>query len=351
VERASSGPGILGVVLVVVVLGAVHEVALAQDEVGGGAAGRRRRVPDEHAMVGRVCDDEPAAAGRHGLGLVHARGRAGGGVLTEVALPQDEIGRLRELSFRQVGEGTGRSTDIDRFDTYYIHLFVWDRPNAKIVGAYRLGPTDQVLVRFGRKGLYTSTLFHLRRRLLEQMGPALELGRSFVHPDYQKSYAPLMLLWKGIGHYVAARPRYRHLFGCVSISANYTSMSKQLLMSFLRGNEFETDLSRLLKPKNPPRLNPPRGWKARDFSTIVGDLNDVNQMVSELEQDGKTMPVLLRQYLKLNAKLLGFNVDPDFGDVLDGLMLFDLPHLPKAIGERYLGKQGFANLRDHHGIT
>jgi len=255
-----------------------------------------------------------------------------------------EIGRLREIAFRKVGEGTGRSFDLDRFDDTYLHLVVWDNAKHSIVGSYRLGPTDEILPRDGVGGLYTATLFHFKRRLLEQLTPALELGRSFVHPDYQRSFAPLMLLWQGIGRYVVLHPRYRHLFGTVSISADYTSMTKQLLMSFLE-NHHETlpALTRLLKPKNPPRRQPPRGWEAQEFSTVVRDVSEVNELIADLEADGKHMPVLLRQYLKLNGKLLGFNIDPDFGNVLDGLMLFNIAEIPRPTLNKYLGKEGAAS--------
>ncbi len=262
-----------------------------------------------------------------------------------------EIGRLRELAFRQVGEGTGKPLDLDRFDPAYLHLIVWDRANHQIVGAYRLGQTDRILPRDGVEGLYTATLFHFKRKLLEQISPALELGRSFVHPDYQRSFAPLMLLWQGIGHYVVREPRYRHLFGTVSISADYTSMTKQLLMSFLEAHRALPQLAKLAKAKNPPRRRPPRGWEAQEFSTTVRDVGEVNELIADLEADGKHMPVLLRQYLKLNGKLLGFNIDPDFGNVLDGLMLFDITQIPGPILRKYLSKDGAASFLKYHGVT
>ncbi len=263
-----------------------------------------------------------------------------------------EIGRLREITFRQVGEGTGRAIDLDRFDQDYMHLVVWDNAKHNIVGAYRLGPTDRILPAKGIDGLYTSTLFHFNRKLLNQISPALELGRSFVHPEYQRSFLPLMLLWQGIGHYIVLNPQYRHLFGTVSISADYSSMTKQLLMSFLENHHDSLPrLTRLLRPKNPPRRQPPRGWEAQEFSTVVRDVSEVNELIADLETDGKQMPVLLRQYLKLNGKLLGFNIDPDFGNVLDGLMLFDVSEIPRPTLNKYLSKEGAASFLAHHGIA
>jgi putative hemolysin len=241
-----------------------------------------------------------------------------------------EIGRLRELTFRQVGEGTGLARDLDRFDRTYQHLFVWDRNRREIAGAYRVGATDVL----GVEHLYTRTLFDYDQSLLEQIGPALELGRSFVQPDYQRDFSPLLLLWKGISRLVASRPRYRRLFGVVSISDLYQSTSRQLLLKFLQTTRFDADLGRLVRAKHPPA--PPRS-EIVDAVTVER-IEDVSALVRQIEPDGKDIPVLLRQYLKLNAKLLGFTVDASFGNVLDGLVLVDLAQVEPAILSRYMGK-------------
>lgn len=260
-----------------------------------------------------------------------------------------EIGRLREVTFRLVGEGTGKSIDIDHFDRTYLHVVVWEREKHELVGSYRLGPTDEILPREGTSGLYTATLFKFKRQLLEQISPALELGRSFVNPDYQRSFAPLLLLWQGISAHIVANPRYRYLFGTVSISADYSSMTKTLLMNFLEAHKSLPKMAKLLKAKNPPRQAPPRGWEASEFSTVVRDIGEVNELIADLEADGKHMPVLLRQYVKLNAKLVGFNIDPDFGNVLDGLMLFDLVDMPRPLMNKYFSKEGAASFLAYHG--
>ena len=245
-----------------------------------------------------------------------------------------EIGRLRELTFREAGEGTGLSRDLDRFDRTYRHVFVWDRARREIAGAYRVGATDEVSSSAGIEGLYTRTLFDYDESLLAQIGPALELGRSFVQPQYQRDFSPLLLLWKGISRLVVLEPRYRHLFGVVSISDRYASTSRQLLMKFLQTTRFDADLGRLVKAKNPPV--PPRS----DFidTTTVTRIEDVSALVRSIEPDGKDVPVLLRQYLKLNAKLLGFSVDPSFGNVLDGLIVVDLADVDAAILGRFMGR-------------
>jgi putative hemolysin len=245
-----------------------------------------------------------------------------------------EIGRLRELTFRQVGEGTGLSRDLDRFDETYRHLFVWDRVRGEIAGAYRIGATDELTARAGVEGLYTRTLFDFDPTLLAQIGPALELGRSFVQPDYQRDFSPLMLLWKGISRLVVLEPRYRRLFGVVSISDRYASTSRRLLVRFLQTTRFDRDLGRLVRAKNPPA--PPGSGIVE--TTTVERIEDVSALVRSIEPDGKDIPVLLRQYLKLNAKLLGFSLDPSFGNVLDGLVVVDLAEVAPAILARFMGR-------------
>ncbi len=169
-----------------------------------------------------------------------------------------EIGRLRELSFRAANEGTGKSMDLDRFDDHYLHLFIWNAEAAEIVGAYRIGATDRILERHGRQGLYSSTLFDSCMAFFRRLGPALELGRSFVRPEYQRSYSPLLLLWKGIGSYIAREPRYRTLFGPVSISRDYSDLSRSLIATTLLAHSQAKDLALMVKPKHPANLRPVR---------------------------------------------------------------------------------------------
>ncbi len=261
-----------------------------------------------------------------------------------------EIGRLRELTFRAAGEGTGREIDLDRFDQHYLHLFVWNRRTSELVGAYRMGPTDRILAMHGKKGLYTTTLFRYSRRLLDSMGAALELGRSFVRVEYQRAYAPLLLLWKGIGRYILAHPRYRHLFGPVSINNEYNSLSRQMMVHFLRANRMDTRWARLVRPRHPPRRIPLRErWNPEIFRRPLRDMDEVGEIIAEIERDRKGVPVLLRQYLKLGGRLLGFNVDPQFSDVLDGLIWVDLLDIDPKILVRFLGREEAERFLAHHG--
>jgi putative hemolysin len=252
-----------------------------------------------------------------------------------------EIGRLRELTFRAAGEGTGRELDLDRFDQEYLHLFLWSRSSSEVIGAYRLGLTDQLLAGAGVEALYTSTLFRFAPELFAAMGPALEMGRSFIRTEHQRSFTGLMLLWKGIGAFVLRHPRYPVLFGPVSISAEYRSISQQLMVAFLKQNLGVHEWSRWVHPRARFR---PRGREDLVSVMEISDLDDVSGFVSVLEPDRKGVPILLKQYLKLGGALLGFNVDPDFSNVLDVLILVDLRKTPATTLVRYMGREGAEQL-------
>jgi putative hemolysin len=252
-----------------------------------------------------------------------------------------EIGRLREETFRDVGEGTGRPLDLDQFDDHYWHLFVWNVPRARVAGAYRLGATDELDAETHPHALYTHTLFRFDGRLVRAIGPALEMGRSFVQRDFQRDFTTLFLLWKGIGRFVCERPRYRMLFGPVSISAEYTPASRNALVDALSADDYRSPLSPLVQPRRPPAMRSVSG------PTACG-IDDTDRLVRSLEPDGKGMPILLRQYLRLNARILGFSVDPDFGGVLDALIVVDLVRVDLPILQRYMGREAAVAFCRHH---
>ncbi len=260
-----------------------------------------------------------------------------------------EIGRLRELTFRPVGEGTGKALDLDRFDASYVHLFIWNRVKQEVIGAYRLGRTDELVKKHGLHGLYTSTLFQFKPEFIDRLGPALEMGRSFIRPEYQRSFAPLLLLWKGIGRFVVDNPQYKTLFGPVSIADDYQALSKQLIVNFLKTSRYRADMAALVRPRRQLRTKALRGW---DLDAAVrmmnNDVEDISELISTIEPDRKGMPVLLKQYLKLGGQLAGFNVDPGFGNVLDGLILVDLTRTEPRMLDRYLGKEGAQRFLSHH---
>lgn len=262
-----------------------------------------------------------------------------------------EIGRLRELTFRAANEGTGQAIDLDRFDDYYTHVFIWHRGKKEVVGAYRLGKSDEIMAQLGKKGLYTSTLFRYRKKLLRSISPALEMGRSFIRSDYQKSYSSLLVLWKGLAHYVARNPDYKILFGPVSINNEYQTTSRQLLVSFLKVNEFLPDFAKLVKARKPMRSNPLKKWRNRKIKTVVKNIDEVESFIADIETDLKGVPILLRQYLKLGGKLLAFNIDPDFSYVLDGLILVDLTKTDPKVLDRYMGKDNMRRFLAYHGVA
>lgn len=256
-----------------------------------------------------------------------------------------EIGRQREIAFRAVGEGTGHRIDLDRFDRRYEHLFVWNHDRHEVAGAYRIAATDRVCAAPGVAGLYTSTLFALSREFPATIGPALELGRSFVRPEYQRESIVLLLLWKGIGALVAREPRYRRLFGPVSISGDYSHPSRALIARFLSGARVQTGWQSQVRPRRPL----PADAFGSDLPQTA-TIEEVDRMVREFDR-GRTVPVLVRQYWKLGARVLAFSTDPAFRDCLDALMIVDLADLPSAALQRYLGKDGAAAFRAHHGLN
>ena len=260
----------------------------------------------------------------------------------------DEVGRLREVTFRAAGEGTGRCTDLDRFDGCYWHLVLWNKTKRELVGAYRAANTQETLAQHGIGGLYTNTLFHYKPELFEKMGPALELGRSFVRPEYQRQYAPLLLLWKAIARFVALRPETPVLFGAVSISNTYTRASRELICSFFEMRMRQDELAGMVTPRRPFRPARLRRWDCRALCNALRDVEDLSNPIADVEIDGKGLPILLRQYAKVGGKFLGFNVDRKFSDVLDGLVVVDLRETDPAVLERYMGHEGVASFREYH---
>jgi Acetyltransferase (GNAT) domain len=258
-----------------------------------------------------------------------------------------EIGRLRELTFRAVGEGTGRGADIDVFDAHYLHMFVWDTRQNAIAGAYRLGLVDEILARHGKRGLYTHSLFRYRTRLLHWLNPAIELGRSFVRAEYQRTFAPLMLLWCGIGRFVARSPRYAILFGPVSVSGRYAPASRRLMVEYLSRYSADSRLASQVSPRR--RFREGTRTSAPDAEDLAPrTIDELSRRIAQIEPDGKGVPVLLRQYLRLGGRLLGFSIDAKFANTLDGLIMVDLREIEPTVLARYMGKSGSAVFRAYH---
>jgi putative hemolysin len=259
-----------------------------------------------------------------------------------------EIGRLREITFRAEGEGTGKELDIDRFDIHYSHLFLWNKEEQEIVGAYRFCLTDKIDTAFGRNDLYTYKHFYFGQAFLNKIHPAMELGRSFVRQKYQKTYQALMLLWKGIGRYISKNPQYKNLFGLVSISKDYHSVSRQLIVSYLKNFNQVSELASFAKPRNPYKKKDYKKHGVGSSLHMLRDINWLSDLISEIESDQKGIPILIKQYLKMGGRILGFNVDRKFSNVLDVLIMIDLTETDRKMLERYLGKEeAYSFLRFH----
>ncbi|WP_117233777.1 lysophospholipid acyltransferase family protein [Vibrio maerlii] len=260
-----------------------------------------------------------------------------------------EIGRIRETNFREVGEGTGNAVDLDKFDQSYQHLFIWDHKSKAIVGAYRLGLVDEILAQGGIESLYSRSLFQFDHRFINKLsGKAIEVGRSVVSKPYQKSANALLLLWKGIATFAAKNPDYTHLFGPVSISNDYSDQVRQLLTEAMMTHYYDGDLAQQVTSSTPLEIKTSLLESAS--LRALKDLQLLSRLISRIDQ-GKTIPVLLKQYLGLNGKLVCFNVDPDFNNALDGLIVVDLRKVEPRTLAKYMGKEQAQNYLTKHSIA
>ncbi len=248
-----------------------------------------------------------------------------------------EIGRLREITFREVGEGAGLERDIDIYDKDYLHLFIWNTEKQEIAGAYRLGLVDKLRKKYGIKGLYSRSLFKYRKKFIKSLGPSIEMGRSFICVDYQRSLTALLLLWKGIGTYVSRNPKYTTLFGPVSISSDYSELSRSLMSNFLEMHHYDNERAVSVKPTN-PKKKPRKMFWTRNMLSDLGDSQLLSKLIYRMEGD-KGLPVLIRQYLNMCGRLVCFNVDKDFNDALDGMIIVNLLEVPEKMLARYMGKE------------
>lgn len=259
-----------------------------------------------------------------------------------------EIGRLREITFRDNGEGVGRALDLDEYDRHYTHLFAWDDQKQCVVGGYRIGLADRLIEHFGMQGLYTHSLFKYSKGFIQKMQPALELGRSFIRKEYQRAYSPLLLLWRGIAQFVLLNPQYKTLFGPVSISNEYNPISQQLLVEFLKFYNFQPDLARSIKARNP--LKKDLSLHPREVASIKC-LDNVSEIISLIEKKNVGVPILIKQYLKLGGVMLGFNIDKSFGNSIDCLVKINLIETDPKILEKYFGEKGVKSIHNFHSAA
>ncbi|MFH1159759.1 MAG: GNAT family N-acyltransferase [bacterium] len=239
-----------------------------------------------------------------------------------------EIARLREITYRTVGEGTNKSFDLDHFDQYFEQLFIWDEDEKKITGGYRVGKGRQILEKYGIPGFYISTLFQIDPDFSTVLGVSIELGRSFIVKEYQKKTLSLFMLWKGILYLLLKNPEYRYLIGPVSMSNEFLDVSKALAVEFLKAHYYNSDFAEYIHPNKPFTIGIPRKINKQLYLKYVGkDLSRLDRFIQNIDPVYKT-PVLFKKYLSVNAEIIGFNVDPLFNNCLDALTILDLFEVP-----------------------
>lgn len=246
-----------------------------------------------------------------------------------------EITRLRELTFRVLQEGSGLSVDTDQFDATYRHLLAWDTEHQKIVGGYRLGKTDELLAAQGQTGVYLNDMFEFDPTFYAA-SPMLEIGRSFVSPEYQKNHASLFLLWCGISQYIVRRPKYRRVYGVVSMSRLYNATS----LAAIRGALVEPD-SRVT-PKAPYEPDLGQTWTKFVGKSGLLDIKILSTLVRALELDQRDVPVLIRHYHKLGAQFVSAAIDSSFNNTPGLLLSLHVPSMPQKYLKQYL-REGAAD--------
>ncbi|MCP9198982.1 lysophospholipid acyltransferase family protein [Gramella sp. GC03-9] len=242
----------------------------------------------------------------------------------------NEIGRLREITFREVGEGTNKSVDLDAFDEYYHHLFLWDSEAEKIAGAYRMGMGNEIFANHGIDGFYLQDLFRFEPELHKMMSQSIEMGRAFIIKEYQQKPMPLFLLWKGIVHCTLRFPEHKFLIGGVTISDKFSDFSKSLMIEFMKSNYYDPYVAQYVRPKKEFKVKLEDADKDLVFDESEADLNKFDRIIDELETENLRLPVLIKKYIKQNAKVVAFNVDPLFNDAVDGLMYIRIADLPES---------------------
>jgi len=257
----------------------------------------------------------------------------------EITFIMREIGRQRELTFREVGEGTNMPFDLDEYDKHYHHLFLWDKKEQKLVGAYRMALGSEIMNKYGIKGFYTSSLFDFDSELQPFFGKVIEMGRAYIINEYQQKYLPLFLLWKGIVHVCLRNTDHKFLMGGVSISNKFSDFSKSLIIEFMRSHYYDPVVGQYIHPKNKYKVRLSERDKLMFFEGLNNDLNKFDKLIDDFEPQMR-MPVLIKKYIKQNAKVISFNVDPNFNDAIDGLMYIRIRDLPEETIKPVLEEMG-----------
>lgn len=310
----------------------VYRVGRRRGLVFGGQAPLAHPEPAERVVAGLAADAEKLADLADGKQVLLFKGAADSPVLRE-------IGRLRELTFRKVGEGTGERRDIDSYDSYYEHLILWDPKALRICGSYRFGHGGRIIQERGMAALYTSSLFNYSPALEARLSQGLELGRSFIAPAYWKSRA-LDQLWQGIGLYLQRHPELRYLFGPVSMSVNLPREAREWIAA---AHQHYFGVSGLASARQPFVVSHDVIELVRAALEGLAPSAGLGKLKHHLDALGVSMPVLYRQYVDLvepqGVQFLDFGEDPGFSGCVDGLVMLDLANLKPAKRARYLGKQ------------
>ena len=295
--------------------------------------------PKEEVVVQNIIDETPLAeilADRENLRKKEGKMLFSNGdyevyftKFDEIPAMMREIGRQRELTFRAVGEGTNLPFDLDEYDKHYHHLILWDNVAQKIAGAYRMALGSEVMKNYGINGFYTNSLFDFDQELQPFFKKVIEMGRAYISIEYQQKPLPLFLLWRGIVHVCLRNPEHKFLMGGVSISNRFSDFSKSLMIEFMRSHYFDPVVAQYVHPKNDYKVYLSDRDKSLFFEGLDDDLNKFDKLIDDFEPEMR-LPVLIKKYIKQNAKVVAFNVDPNFNDAIDGLMYIRISDLPEG---------------------
>ena len=295
--------------------------------------------PKEEVVIQNIIDETPLAeilADRENLRKKEGKMLFSNGdyevyftKFDEIPAMMREIGRQRELTFRSVGEGTNLPFDLDEYDKHYHHLILWDNVAQKIAGAYRMALGSEVMKKHGIKGFYTNSLFDFDQELQPFFKKVIEMGRAYISIEYQQKPLPLFLLWRGIVHVCLRNPEHKFLMGGVSISNRFSDFSKSLMIEFMRSHYFDPVVAQYVHPKNDYKVYLSERDKSLFFEGLDDDLNKFDKLIDDFEPEMR-LPVLIKKYIKQNAKVVAFNVDPNFNDAIDGLMYIRISDLPEG---------------------
>ena len=309
----------------------VYRVGRHRGLIFGGQAPLAHPEPTERVVAELQSQAEKLADLNDGKQILLFKGASDSAVLRE-------IGRLRELTFRKVGEGTGARRDLDAYDPHYEHLVLWDPKALRIVGSYRFGHGGRLIAERGMQALYTSSLFQYSPALESRLAQGLELGRSFIAPAYWRSRA-LDQLWQGIGLYLQRHADLRYLFGPVSMSVSLPREAREWIAA---AHQHYFGAPGLASARQPFVVSPAVIELVRDALEGLDPAAGLGKLKHHLDALGVSLPVLYRQYVDLvepeGVQFLDFGEDPGFSGCVDGLVMLDLATLKPAKRARYLGK-------------